>query len=217
MLASHRNNQISPQKKPKTNPQGPKPFNPKPTRSTPTLQHLNLSFPSPRGYACIAVVNGAFQHLSPSFDLKTCTIFNPMEILFNGIQNREGRIFILNTIRHPIQGHVGRTDTQGLRGVSFLPNPNLIPLIPHNNLSRLAKTYWPLLRLDQAIRLEIHTHFSDWKSVTTQRGGNTREKEASPKKARRRRPLPHLASARTGPWSHPRLEKKHPKTASSEH
>jgi hypothetical protein len=101
------------------------------------------------------------------------------------------RIFILNTIRHPIQLHVGRTNTQGVRGVSILPNPNLIALIPNNNLPIQDKTYRPLLRLDQAVRPEIHTLFNDWTSATTQKGGNTREKEASPKKTRQRRLIDH--------------------------
>jgi hypothetical protein len=36
-----------------------------------TLQNLSLSFPTPRGHARIAVVDGAFQiqHLSPPFNL----------------------------------------------------------------------------------------------------------------------------------------------------
>lgn len=123
------------------------------------LQNLSLSFPTPRGHAHIAVVDGALQilQLSYPFNLKTLTLINLMKILFNGIQQREWHIFILDTIRHPIQGHVGRKNTQGVRRVSFLPNPAFSPLIPHNNLPRHAKTYRPLLRLDQAIPSELKT------------------------------------------------------------
>jgi len=37
-----------------------------------------------------------------------------------------------------------RINTQRLRGVSILPNPNLAALIPHNNLPIRTKTYRPL-------------------------------------------------------------------------
>jgi hypothetical protein len=104
----------SPQKDIQTKPQGPKPLNSKPITNTqinkktqtnpqgPTLkpethkehsmlQHLSLSFTTLRGHARITIVNEAFQiqHLFPPFNLKTLTLINPMEILFNGIQQRE--------------------------------------------------------------------------------------------------------------------------------
>jgi hypothetical protein len=68
------------------------------------LQHVSLAFPSPRGHACIVVANGDFQiqHLPPTFGLKARNLCYSLKILFNGIQNREGRIFILITIQHPI-------------------------------------------------------------------------------------------------------------------
>jgi hypothetical protein len=84
-----------------------KALKPKTHKEHSTLQHLSLSFPSPRRHACIAVVNEAFQiqHLSLPFDLKTRTLFKPKDLLFNGISN-------------PIQGHVGMTDTQGVKKIS---------------------------------------------------------------------------------------------------
>jgi hypothetical protein len=115
------------------------------------LLHMSLAFPWPRGRACITVVYGAFQiqQLPPTFKLRMCNLCFPMKILFHGIWNCQGRILVLFIVPRPIQGHVGQNNTQRMRGYSILPILKLIALIPHNNLPRRAKTYRPLLRLDQ--------------------------------------------------------------------
>lgn len=75
-----------------------------------TLKQVSLAFPVPGGRACIAVVNGFYhiQQLPPTFGLWMHNFNSLMEVLFNGIQNRQRRIHILITIQLPIQGHVGR-------------------------------------------------------------------------------------------------------------
>jgi hypothetical protein len=115
------------------------------------------------GCTCIIVVDGAYQiqNLPPAFGLRTHNLNFPKKVLFKGIQNRQGRILILNTVHLPIQCHAGRKNIQRVRGISSLPIPNLITLLLHNYLPRRIKTYWPLLRLGQTIHPEFIAPFKD--------------------------------------------------------
>jgi hypothetical protein len=104
-----------------------------------TLQHLSISFPSPREHACIAVVNGAFQiqHLSPPFDLRRAPFLTRWK--FSSMASKIAKDGSSSSTPFDTQSKgmsgLRRTDTQGVRGVSILPNPNLIALIPHTTIS----------------------------------------------------------------------------------